>query len=160
MCCACQVPPCVFPSGAIKLEEGRPRKDRVFERSRRPSLSPPIPSLSSLEVATTKKNTFDAVIHEQESPRRKQQLLVGCRSLNTSRFASRLLQAVSAWSGKPRRAPSQLCSDAAVYGHATTVMRDISTPPALSPPPRPPSPSSTIPSLPGTWSFVQLHPEG
>ena len=46
---------------------------------------------------------------------------------------SRSGQAISSWSVKTRRAPSQHCRDARVYGHTTTVMLDMSTPP-LSPP--------------------------
>ena len=42
----------------------------------------------------------------------------------TPRGASRLVQAVSAWSVKTRRAPSRRCRDARVYGHATTAMHD------------------------------------
>ena len=39
--------------------------------------------------------------------------------------ASRLVQAVSAWSVKTRHAPSRHCRDARVDGHTTTVMHDI-----------------------------------
>ena len=39
--------------------------------------------------------------------------------------ASSLVLAMSAWSVKSRRAPSQHCRDARVYGHATTAMHDI-----------------------------------
>ena len=46
-------------------------------------------------------------------------------SPNTSRFASRLVQAMPAWSVKPRRAPSRNCRDARVYGHTATAMHDI-----------------------------------
>ena len=38
----------------------------------------------------------------------------------TPHGALRLVQAVSAWSVKPRRAPSRHCRDARVYGHTTT----------------------------------------
>ena len=41
--------------------------------------------------------------------------------LLTFRFA---LGAMSAWSGKTRRAPSRHCRGARVYGHTTTVMHD------------------------------------
>ena len=40
-----------------------------------------------------------------------------------------LVQAMSTWSVKTRRAPSRHCTDARVYGHATTAMDDMSTPP-------------------------------
>ena len=43
--------------------------------------------------------------------------------------ASRLVQEMSAWSGRPLRAPSRHCRDARVYGHTTTVMHGMNTPP-------------------------------
>ena len=43
--------------------------------------------------------------------------------------ASRLVLAMSAWSVKPRRAPSQHFRDARVYGHITTAIHDMNTPP-------------------------------
>ena len=43
----------------------------------------------------------------------------------TPNGASRLGQAMSAWSVKTRRAPSRHCRDARVYGHTTTAMHDI-----------------------------------
>ena len=42
----------------------------------------------------------------------------------TPHGASRLVQAMSAWSVKTRRAPSRHCRDARVYGHTTTAMHD------------------------------------
>ena len=52
----------------------------------------------------------------------------------TPHGASRLVQAMSAWSVKTRRAPSRHCRDARVYGHTTTAMHDMSTlPPTPSP---------------------------
>ena len=62
-----------------------------------------------------------------------------CDLPDTSRFASRLVQAVSAWSLKTRRAPSRHCRDTRVYGHTTTAMHDIE----YTPPARAPSPPST-----------------
>ena len=53
----------------------------------------------------------------------------------TPRGASRLVHAMSAWSGKARRAPSRHHRDARVYGLESTVMHAMSTPP-LPPPPR------------------------
>ena len=41
---------------------------------------------------------------------------------STPHGASRLVQAMPAWSVKSRRAPSRHCRDARVYGHTTTVM--------------------------------------
>ena len=42
----------------------------------------------------------------------------------TPHSASHLVQAMSAWSVKTRRAQSPHCRDARVYGHATTAMHD------------------------------------
>ena len=49
----------------------------------------------------------------------------------TPHGASRSVQAVCAWSVKTRRTPSRHCRDARVYGHTTTAMHNISTPPPL-----------------------------
>ena len=43
--------------------------------------------------------------------------------------ASRLVQAMSAWCVKTRRAPSRHSRDARVYSHTTTAMHKLSTPP-------------------------------
>ena len=43
----------------------------------------------------------------------------------TPHGASRLGRAISAWSGKTRRAPSRHCRDARVYGRTTTAMHAI-----------------------------------
>ena len=53
----------------------------------------------------------------------------------TPHGASRLVQGMSAWSVKTRRAPSRHCRDARVYGHTTTAMHDMNG----SPPPPTPS---------------------
>ena len=50
----------------------------------------------------------------------------------TPHGASRLVQAMSAWSVKIRRAPSGHCRDARVCGRTTTTVHNLSTPP---PPP-------------------------
>ena len=42
---------------------------------------------------------------------------------------SRLVQAMSAWSVKTRRAPSRHCRGARVYGYTTLAMHYMSTPP-------------------------------
>ena len=47
----------------------------------------------------------------------------------TPHGASRLVQAISVWSVKPRRAPPRQCSGGRVYGHSTTAMHDNYTPP-------------------------------
>ena len=56
----------------------------------------------------------------------------------TPHGTSCLVQALSAWLGKTRRAPSWHSKDARVYGHTTTAMHKLSTPP-----PRPPSPNTS-----------------
>ena len=47
----------------------------------------------------------------------------------TPHGASRLVQAMSAWLVKTRHAPSRHSTDARVYGHTTTTMHKLSTPP-------------------------------
>ena len=47
----------------------------------------------------------------------------------TPHGASRLVQAMSAWSVKTRRVPFRHCRDARVYGDTTTAMHDMSTHP-------------------------------
>ena len=42
---------------------------------------------------------------------------------------SRFVQAMRVWSVKTRRSPCRHCRDARVYGHTTTAMIDMSTPP-------------------------------
>ena len=49
----------------------------------------------------------------------------------TPHGASRLVQERSAWLVKTRRAPSRHSRDARVYGHTTTAMHQLSTPPPL-----------------------------
>ena len=53
----------------------------------------------------------------------------------TPHVVPRLVQAMSAWSVKTRRLPSRHCKDARAYGHTTTAMHDMSTPPPALPPP-------------------------
>ena len=43
--------------------------------------------------------------------------------------ASCLVQAMSAWLVKTRRAPSRYSRDVRVYGHKTTAVHNLSTPP-------------------------------
>ena len=53
----------------------------------------------------------------------------------TPHGASRLVQAMYAWSVKIRHAPSQHCGDKRVYGHTTSAMHEIEyTSPIESPP--------------------------
>ena len=51
----------------------------------------------------------------------------------TSQGASRLVQEMSAWSVRTRRAPSRHCGDARVRGRTTTAMHDMTTPRPLTP---------------------------
>ena len=50
----------------------------------------------------------------------------------TPHGASRLVQAMPAWSVKPRRAPSRHSRDARVYGHMTTAMHEYRVHPSPS----------------------------
>ena len=52
--------------------------------------------------------------------------------------ASRLVQAMSAWSVKTLHAPSRRCRDARVYGQTTTAMHEIEyiSPVEYTPPPQ------------------------
>ena len=52
-----------------------------------------------------------------------------CATRPTPHGASRLAQAMSAWSVKTRRAPSRHCRNARVYGHATSAMHQNEYPP-------------------------------
>ena len=70
----------------------------------------------------------------------------------TPHGASLLVQAISAWLVKTRRAPSRHSRDARVYGHTTTAMHKLSTP---SPPPRP-APSPPLPKKAGDSSRKKL----
>ena len=82
-------------------------------------------------------NSFDAVIpHTRTSASktflgRMQLTLQATRP--TPHGASCLVQAISAWSVKTRRAPSRHCRDARIYGHTTTALHDMSTPPSNRP---------------------------
>ena len=70
----------------------------------------------------------------------------------TPHGASRLVQAMSAWLVKTRRAPSRHNRDARAYGHTTTAMHDtMVTPlPPNDPPPPPPPPTKTA-LTPQSW---------
>ena len=109
----------------------------------------------------TKKqiDSFDSGIECKRRPPQKR-FSVGCSSPFTPHrptpHGSRRAwckQPVPSWSVKTRRAPSRPCWDARFYGHATTAMYDISTPPLpLGAVPRcreglPPPPSSVGASI-------------
>ena len=66
----------------------------------------------------------------------------------TPHGASRLVQAMSAWLVKTRRAPSRHSRDPRVYGHTTTAMNKLSTPPHTAHTPLPRRPTQPPPPLP------------
>ena len=82
-----------------------------------------------------------AVIHKQESrqkvPKSVFRALLGKMQFTlhatrrTPHGASRRVQAMSAWLVKARRAPSRHSRDARVYGHTTTAMHKLVTPPLI-----------------------------
>ena len=99
-------------------------------------------------------DSFDAVIHMQECTvlnSASQAFLVRMQltlhaTHRTPHGASCLAQAMSAWPGETRCAPSRHCKDARVYGHTTTAVHNneyTSTPHHSSPSP-PPLPSRVI----------------
>ena len=101
--------------------------------------------------ATTenKVKLIGAVIHKQASrhkvPKSVLRAVLGRMqfTLHATRRAPhgalRLVQAMSAWLEKTRRAPSRHSRDARVYGHSTTAMHKLSTPPLPPPILKPPS---------------------
>ena len=109
---------------------------------------------------TGTQSLIGAVIHKQESrhkvPKSVSRVVLGRMQFTlyvtrrTPHRASRLVQAMSAWLVKTRRASSRHSGDARVYGQTTTAMHKLSTPfshisdplgYAASPPPPPPPPS-------------------
>ena len=89
------------------------------------------------------KLLIGAVIHGQENrhkvPKSVLRVVLGRMRFTlratrrTPHGAMRLVHAMSAWLVKTRRAPSRHSRDARVYGHTTTAMHILSTPP-LPPP--------------------------
>ena len=81
-----------------------------------------------------------AVFHKQESrhkvPKSVLRAVLGRMQFTlhatrrTAHGASRLVQAMSAWLMKTRRAPSRHSRDARIYGHTTTAMHKLSLHPA------------------------------
>ena len=99
-------------------------------------------AVSGVATPENKVQLIDAVIHKQESRRKVQKSALRAvlgrmqftlHATPTPHGASRLVQAMSAWLAKTRRAPSRHCRDAMVCGHATTAMHKLGTP--LPPPP-------------------------
>ena len=90
-------------------------------------------------MARSENKVTGAVIHKQESrhkvPKSVIRTVLGRMqfTLNATRRAphgaSRVVQAMSAWLMKTRRAPSRHSTDARVYGHRTTAMHKMRTPP-------------------------------
>ena len=113
-----------------------------------------LPIAVSGVVTPENEVTLCAVVHKQESrhkvPKSVLRAVLGRIQLTlhatrrTSHGASRLVQAMSAWLVKTRRAPSRQSRDARVYGQTTTAMHKLSTPP---PPPAPPPLLCTCPAL-------------
>ena len=106
-------------------------------------------------VATPEtKQLISAVIHKQESkhevPESVLRAVLGRiqftlhATRRTPHIASRLVQAMSAWLVKTRRARFRHSKDARVYGHTTTAMHKLSNPPThthtQTPPPSPTAP--------------------
>ena len=105
------------------------------------TMAPPLQT--SLWSGHTRKqgNPLVAVIHKQESrhmvPKSVLRAVLGrmdavhptCNSPNTSRRFALGASSTSAWLVKTRRAPSRHSRHAKVYGHTTTGMRKLSTPP-------------------------------
>ena len=109
---------------------------RTVYMSRRPRGSYIVYPSLSLEVATPENKYF--LIRRCHSYARKsaskpvhgRMQLTLHTTRPTPHGASRLVQAVFAWSVKTRRAPSRHCRYARVYGHTTTATHDMSNPPS------------------------------
>ena len=93
-----------------------------------------------------KQSNALALIHKQESrhskvPTSVLRAVLGRMQLTfhatrrTPHGASRLVQAMSAWLVKTRRAPSRYRRGARIYGHTTKAMHKLSIPPPRAPPP-------------------------
>ena len=101
-------------------------------------------AVSGVTGPEIKKYLIGAVIHKQESrhkmPKSVLRVVLGRMQFNlrvnrqTPHGASLALGASNAcpWLVKTRRAPSRYGRDAKVYGHTTTAMHKLSTPPPIS----------------------------
>ena len=114
---------CSLLSMIFKYEEG------FMNRKQARHLLPPPPVYGHTKPA----------MHKPSTPPPPPPFLEGC-SLPLNRLADHLtalraclVQATSAWFVKTRHAPSRHSRDARVYGHTTTAMHKLSTPPR--PPP-------------------------
>ena len=107
---------------------------------RHPRGSYTVHPLLSLDVATSENKYQVNVIPRCHPHARKsalKEILSGMRlALHATRpsphGASRLVQAMSAWSVKTRRVSPRHCRYARFYGHTTAAMHDMSTPSPLS----------------------------
>ena len=162
-----------FPCNIWKNRNERPTVGGVSIRSRNGSVSkrmhgqwsndsgkqqmstpPPPPS-----VATPENNLINRICHMQKSTHKvPKSAHEGSPALHATRLtphdAAPLVHAMSAWSVKTRRAPSRHCRmrgsyHSNSYGHTTTVMREMSTPPPVRLPPPHPAPRLfiSVPSL-------------
>ena len=131
---------CEWPNPGGERAKVIPPKERVNPRGNLPSL---IPTVASGVTAPENKSSLSALssISKRAGARCRspsyERFLEGCRS-PLMRLAERVT-ALRAWckqcppgSVKTGRAPSWHGGDARVYGHATTAMHKLSTPP---PPP-------------------------
>ena len=89
--------------------------------------------MNSLQLSSIYKSASQAVLGRMQ--------LAPHATRRTRHGASRLVQAMSAWSLKTRHAPSRHCRDARVYGHTTTALHEIEyiSPIEYTPPPPIPS---------------------
>ena len=98
--------------------------------------------LTSLEVTTQENKSIHSTLPSIRKSASKAVLsrmqLTLHASCPTPHGASRLAQAMSAWSMETRRAPSRHRRDARVYGHTTTVVHDNEYAPPPSPPQKEP----------------------
>ena len=107
-------------------------KKRIMTVSAKPEVLHPYPSMRH-HYLTPIYSLIEAVIHikvrlTQAVPSRMQFTLHATR--RTPHGASRLVQALSAWLVKTRRAPSRYSRGARVYGHTATAMHKLRTTPS------------------------------
>ena len=96
-------------------------------------------AVSGVATPENRAEVIGAVIHKQESrhkmPKSVLRVVLGRMQFTlhaarrTPHGSSRLVQAISAWSVETRCAPSRQSRAARVYGHTTTAMQKLSTPP-------------------------------
>ena len=119
--------------------------------TRKQSNSLALSSINKKVGARCRSPSYDRILEEYSSP--------FMRLAEHLTALSHLVQVMSAWLVKTRRAPSRHSRDARVYGHSTTAMHKLSTPPPVTPPhPTPPHPPHhpSLPPLP--YPSHPLHP--